>query len=480
MNDKAAFSNDLEAYYAFLRQDFLAFTEKVFATLNPGISYKPNWHHQVIAHELAEVMAGRSRRLILNLPPRYLKSIMVSVALPAYVLGHFPEKRFVCASYGKELAIALSRDCRTVMGSDWYKAVFPNTRIATAPDTDGRFDTTKRGYRLATSVGGPLTGMGGDYIVIDDPTKPTDAYSDTARQATLDWFNKTVSSRLDDPQTGAMIVVMQRLHVDDLSGHLLRGGGWKLVSIPATARDTTRYDLGGNQVYLRPEGAVLQPERETSEDLKRLRRQMSSAVFEAQYQQNPVPEEGAQLKREWFRYFQTEPPATYGRVVYQSWDTAFTAKNTADWSVCTTWAVEDDHYYLLDVLRVKLLYPDLKRVVIEHARRYRARSVLIEDKGSGQILVQEFQRSGELPVIPCQPKGDKVVRLMAVTPLFEAGCVRFRPGAEWLDDLENELLQFPNGAHDDQVDSISQFLNYMEERKIPDMAIYHFDGRWLQ
>jgi hypothetical protein len=222
----------IEQYHALLRHDFVAFTRKVFLTLNPGREFKRNWHHEVIAYQVTEMIEGRCQRLIINIPPRYLKSIMMSVALPAFILGHAPRKRIICASYGQELASKLSRDCRTVMESDWYRLVFPATKLDPAHNTENDFGTTERGLRYATSVGGVLTGLGGDVVIIDDPIKPADALSAKSRESVLEWFNNTVSTRLDDKNNGAMLIIMQRLHLDDLTGHLRRAGGWRIIDIP--------------------------------------------------------------------------------------------------------------------------------------------------------------------------------------------------------------------------------------------------------
>jgi predicted phage terminase large subunit-like protein len=466
---------------AVLRQDFLAFTSKVFATLNPGREFKRNWHHSVIAYHLTEVMEGRCQRLIINIPPRYLKSIMASVALPAFLLGHDPTKRIICASYAQDLSSKLSRDCRTVMETAWYRRIFPAARLNPEHKTESDFATVQKGMRYATSVGGVLTGLGGDAIIIDDPIKPADAASEKARETAIEWFNTTVSTRLDDKNKGAIVVIMQRLHLDDLTGHLIRARGWTLVNIPAIATAPRDYRIGKGTYYHREMDEVLQPEYESKDSLMRAKRTMGNLAFEAQYQQNPVPDEGAQLKREWFRYY-TEAqmrnrPTRSGR--FQSWDTASTSGEFSDYSVATTWYVEGDTYYLQDVLRKRLLYPDLKKEIIAYSCKHDCHKIIIEEKGAGQHLIQEFRERGT-PIIPYVPKGDKVMRLATVSPLFEAGAVYFPDRAPWLDDFLTELLQFPNGSHDDQVDSVSQFLNYMERRKTPAIAIYDFNGNIIQ
>ena len=190
---------------AILRAEFTAFLQRCFLTLNPGATFLPNWHIEALAYHLELVRRGKIRRLIVNMPPRSLKSIICSVAFPAFVLGHDPRKRLIVASYGADLATKLGNDCRAILQSPWYRSVFPGTRISRIKNTESEVMTTRHGFRLATSVGGTLTGRGGDFVIIDDPLKPQDAYSDSARQSANDWFDSTLLSRLDDKLNGAII-----------------------------------------------------------------------------------------------------------------------------------------------------------------------------------------------------------------------------------------------------------------------------------
>ena len=458
---------------AFLRQDFVAFVGKTFGTLNPGRKLLHNWHHQAISHALMEVMEGRCQRLIINIPPRYMKSIMASVAFPAFVLGHDPTKRIICASYAQDLAAKHSRDCRGIMETDWYRRLFPGAALNPSHKAESDFATIKRGGRYSTSVGGVMTGLGGDIVIIDDPIKPTEAMSEKARQGAIEWFNNTVSTRLDDKNAGAIIVIMQRLHLDDLTGHFLRAGGWTILNIPAIATEPKAYSIGIAHKYQRQEGEVLHSAFENKEALNQLKRTMGNLPFEAQYQQNPVPAEGAQIKREWLRFYNAPPNMVIGGK-YQSWDTASTVKELSDWSVCTTWYIDDGIYYLLDVYRRRLDYPALKQAILHQSRIWKCSAVIIEDKGAGQHLIQEFDQMNISGAIPFMPKGEKAMRLAAVSPLIEGGRVLLPRSAPWLDEFLVELLQFPNGRHDDQVDSFSQFLNYMQDRSYNTIRVVSF------
>src|SRR5262252_8386889 len=221
---------------AQLRLDFAAFAQRCFREINPLTALAMNWHVEVIAAKLAAVFEGRIRRLIINVPPLYLKSLLASVAFPAWCLGRQPGTQILCVSYAQDLADKLARDCRRILMSGWYQRAFP-TRLSAQRQAVPEFETTQQGCRLATSVGGVLTGRGADLIIIDDPLKPEEALSQAQRQAANDWFDHTLYSRLNDKKNGAIVVIMHRLHEDDLVGHVLAQEDWEVVSFPAIAED---------------------------------------------------------------------------------------------------------------------------------------------------------------------------------------------------------------------------------------------------
>ena len=446
---------------SLIRNDFRAFINKAFHTLCPGQPYVREWFIDAIAWQLERVRRGEIKRLIINLPPRSLKSIAASVAFPAYVLGHDPKRRIICVSYSGELAKKHSNDLRAVIEAPWYKLLFPGTRISPHKNTETEIELTKRGFRYTTSVGGTLTGRGGDIIIIDDPLKPDDAMSESKRSGVNQWFTNTLLSRLDNKRTGAIVVVMQRVHVDDLTGFLLnQSDDWEVLSLPAIATVEQEIPVSAIETYTRRIGDVLSLEREPPAVLEDLKRQLGSYAFAAQYQQTPMPPEGAMIKRNWIKRCPNPPKS---RIIVQSWDTASKGGPENDWSVCTTWFVARPRWYLVDVWRGRVDYPSLKKKVIELARKWGARRVLIEDTGTGTSLVQELQRkvSG---VIGVKPEGDKVSRMATASAKFEAGQVFFPEQASWLADLEAELFAFPGSRHDDQCDSISQAL--MDDRQL--------------
>ena len=461
-----------ELLRAFLRTDLYAFVQKVFETVNPGVTFSRNWSIEAVTHALQKVVSGETKRLIINIPPRNLKSICASVALPAFLLGHNPTRKVICVSYSDDLTSKFSNDCRAVMRSDWYQQTFPRARIDKAKDTEAEVRTTERGYRLATSVGGTLTGRGGDVIIIDDPIKPQDAQSKSVRDKTVQWYENTLLSRLDDKVHGAIVVVMQRLHLDDLAGHLLERGGFEHLCLPAIAEKKETIQLGNGRAHTRHIGDVLDPVREPLSALEQQRAAMTPLVFSAQFQQSPIPLEGNLIKRDWIQYFKGTLPPREGDYFVISWDTAMKSTELADYSVGTVWRVQDrgNLINLVDLVRGRFEYPELVAAAIELWRKWKVdwanTYLVIEDKGSGSSLIQSLkkeriyahQHHGKL-------EGDKIMRLTAQAAQFHAGVVHFREDAPWLGDLMAELLGFPGVRNDDQVDSISQALAFISWRE---------------
>jgi len=449
-----------------LREDFYSFLLRSFAELHAGQIFSPAWHLEVMAAKLQGVRDGRAKRLIVNVPPRHLKSLAVSIALPAWLLGHDPSLAVVNVTYGQDLSDKFARDCRAIMASDWCRSLFP-TRLAPRHQAVPEFETTAQGCRLATSVGGVLTGRGADIIVIDDPLKPEEALSQTQRQAANEWFDHTLYSRLNDKRKGAIVLIMQRLHEDDLVGHLIGQGGWDVVSLPAIAEEDETHLVEtafGRRTFRRAAGEPLQGKRESLETLSAIRSTIGEMNFAAQYQQRPAPAGGSLIKAAWFPRFRRDDLPAFDRVI-QSWDTANKPTELADYSVCTTWGVKSPRFYLLDVLRRKLSYPELKRAVIEQDKSFRPETIVIEDRASGTQLIQDLIDAGLPHVARYAPDGDKVMRLHAQSVAIENGFVFLPDQAPWLADYLSELTSFPAGRYDDQVDSTAQVLAWAKRRR---------------
>jgi len=456
-------------YDTLLRRDFVSFAQRCFRELSPRTQFMMNWHIEIIAAKLMAVRAGQIRRLIINLPPRYLKSLLASVAFPAWCLGHDPAAQILCVSYAQELADKLSRDCRRILASDWYQLLFP-TRLSPERQAVPEFETTAQGCRLATSVGGVLTGRGADLIIIDDPLKPEEALSQSQRRAANEWFDHTLYSRLNDKQQGAIVVIMHRLHEDDLVGHVLAQEDWEVVRFPAIAEDDETQiadTVWGPKLLTRHRGEALHPAREPLPMLEHLRQMIGEYNFAGQYQQMPTPLGGGLVKAAWFKHYAaSELPQQFDRIV-QSWDTANKATELSDFSVCTTWGIAGKDLYLVDLLRRRMEYPELKREVRGQYERFKPNVVLIEDKASGTQLIQELIAEGLYAVTRYRPQTDKVMRMHAQTAMIENGFVHVPDTAPWLVPYLHELTIFPHGKHDDQVDSTAQLLDWYKQGSGP-------------
>jgi predicted phage terminase large subunit-like protein len=455
-------------YNYILKNDLMSFIERSFYELNPQTPFLTAPYIELMASKLEACRRRKSKRLIINLPPRQLKSHSASIAFVAWLLGHDPTKHVICASYGQDLADKLARDCRNVMNATWYGELF-QTRLSERKAVND-FTTTAQGTRMATSVGGVLTGRGADIIIIDDPLKPDEALSETKRRAVNDWYDNTLLSRLNDKAQGIIIMIMQRLHQDDLVGHVLGQEHWDIIRFPAIAEEDERYlieSVLGNFEFRRAEGEALHPEREPLATLARMRESMGEYNFASQYQQSPIAKGGAIVKTSWIQYYdEANLPEFYS--LYQSWDTANKASELSDYSVCTTWGYHDNKFYLLDVFRKRLNYPELRRAVIDQAKCFGVFNILIEDRASGTQLIQDLETQGLMGVIAYGPPAgtDKLMRLHAQTALFENGNVLLPRQKPWLHDYINEITGFPGTKFDDQVDSTTQALDHIKNNDV--------------
>jgi predicted phage terminase large subunit-like protein len=426
----------------------------------PG--YTPAKHHRLIARHLEAVERGEVKRLMIFMPPRAGKSMLVSEYFPAWYLGRNPSRYLIAATYAQELADDFGRKVRNQIADPTFQAVFPGCRLRGDSQSVKRFHVTQEpqegvtvsteldGAYFATGIGGPLSGRGAHLLLIDDPTKNREeADSATIRQRNKDWYTSTAYTRL--MPGGAIVLVMTRWHSDDLAGWLLDTQpheNWTVLSLPAIAEEE-------DEIARKP-GDALWPEAFPVEILEKIKTSIGSRDWSALYQQRPSPSEGGIFKAAWFQRYRA-PQEDYPRVV-QSWDTAIKPGQLNDPSCCTTWGVRADGYDLLQVVTRRLEYPDLKRLVLAQAEAFGPDAILIEDKASGQQLLQDLKRETKLPLIGINPVGDKITRASGVSALIEAGKVALPTHAAWLTDYEAEMLTFPNAPHDDRVDSTSQFL----------------------
>jgi predicted phage terminase large subunit-like protein len=321
--------------------------------------------------------------------------------------------------------------------------------------SDREVMTTKRGKRIATSIDGTLTGLGGNLIIIDDPLKLGDAMSESVRDRVIEWYRSTLLSRADDKTSARIVLVMQRVHQNDLAGYLQEQGGFEVLNLPAIAQRAETYAIGAGRPHFRQKGELLHPDHEPAHVLAELKREMGSIAFSAQYQQSSVPPGGTIIKRKWFKTYDTIP-FQRGDQIVMSWGIALSEAGTADYSACVVMLIRKEVFYILEVIRGRFPFDTLKRKIIEVKRRYSSPTLLIEDSPISRGLIQSL-REQSLNVTPSKPETDKRARVIAQSDLFEGGSVLFPQRAAWLEEFTAELLSFP-GRHDDQVDALTQGL----------------------
>ena len=414
--------------------------------------------------------------MLITVPPRHLKSICTSVCFPAWLLGRNPTLKVMVASYGQDLAAKHSRDFRMLIEAPWYRRLFPAMAVHPKRNTEAELLTTQLGGRKSVSLGGSVTGFGGDVLIVDDLMKAGDAQSDTERQRVKDFYEQTLFSRLEDKGAGPIVAIQQRLHEDDLAGYLLDKGNFTHLNLRAIAEENETFELTLGRKHLRQKDEALFPEREPLETLEKIRTEIGSYAFSSQYQQNPVPPDGNRVRWEWFGTYDERPHRNALQLVVQSWDTAVTAEPTSDFSVCTTWGYREGTWYLLDVLRDRLEYPALKRKIIALQRGWKAEKVIIEYANSGVPLVRELRREVGRMFIGLRPDTNKEVRLAAQTAKLESGNFHLPAKAEWLPAFKDEVLGFPNKRYDDQVDSLSQFLYWIGSRRGEGWRVRQLNG----
>lgn len=440
------------------REDFVFFVIRAFAELY-GRPLDPNWHILAIAHALEKVRRGETRRLNIAIPPRSLKSFIASVCFPAWVLGHNPREKIVCVSYSQPLAEEFAFDTLKLMQSEWYRSVFPGTHLNPRKSNRRVLETTKGGQRRTTSVEGALTGLGGNLVILDDIMKAGDADYEAARERALGWYSSTVTSRLDSPKKGRIINIAQRLHLEDLTGYLIEQGYWETLEVPLIEWKEREIEIGPDLTLTRGAGDLLHEDRIGEEEIAQLRAEMGERLFEAQYNQRPLPPGGALFKGEWLQRYDEPPEPRRVQGIFQSWDTAYDIEDQHDYSVCSTWALSGKKCYLLDVYRAKLEFPDLERAIYRLRAEWKADYVIVERAGSGLSAFQNIRAAGSNRWIDAlSPQGSKQHRASQQTPKFERGEIFLPREAPWLRAFEEELLSFPHGRHDDQVDSVVQFL----------------------
>ena len=393
-----------------------------------------------------------------------MKSLLCTVFYPVWRWISAPQRRFMFVSYSEELSTDHSLFRRNVLNSEHYRK-FWGTQVCLAKDQNlkTQYENTKRGVMFATSISGSATGKGCDELIVDDPLSAKNAFSETEREAANRNFDATFRSRLNNPATGSIIIIMQRLHEDDLTGHLLsrEPGAWRHIKLPAEAEvpELWRFPISVGRMHERRPGELLWPERFPREVLDGLKTALGSWAYAGQYQQNPAPFEGGIIKREWIRYYR-ELPQGNGKWI-QSWDCSFKETRDSDYVVGQVWAKFEADYYLVDQVRERMDFVRTRQAIQEMTRKYpQATAKLVEDKANGPAIIQSL-RDHISGIISRTPTDSKSGRLNFASPLFEAGNIFLPERATWVGDFVQELLHFPNAANDDQVDACTQALGYL-------------------
>ena len=435
--------------------------------------YKIGWVHQEICETLdnflKDLIDGKRPRLIITMPPRSGKSEIVSRRFPAYFLGKYPDLSIISVSYSASLAEDFSRDVQRIIDSDDYKKIFPNTKLSDKKDknykrTSDFFEIVDhKGVYCSAGVGGSITGKGCDILIIDDPIKNRqEANSETVRKKIYDWYSSTAYTRLSP--IGGVIMMCTRWHLDDLIGKVLSDKNQKpfhVISYPAIAEHDEPH---------RKQGEALHPERFSLEILNEIKSTLSTADWLSLYQQKPVPEGGAIFETSKIRYYdESSEPKRFDQIV-GSWDMTFKENKTSDFVVGQLWGRKGADFYLLDMVRDRMDFVKTLKVFINFANKHKKCNCwLVEDKANGTAIISTLKKhiSG---IIPITPKESKQERAYAITPYLEAGNIFFPKNQNFTKDLEEEMLQFPAGAHDDTVDSMTQALNYFRIKKRVQMS----------
>ena len=438
--DKYKELHDREEY----QDKFLKFVKYVWPSFIAGD------HHKIFGEKLERVARGELKRLIVNMPPRHTKSEFASYLFPAWVMGQKPQTKIIQATHTAELAVGFGRKVKNLLDSDIYRDVFPDIQLARDAKASGRWSTDMGGEYYAVGVGGALAGRGADLCIIDDPVSEQDALSPAALDNIYEWYTSGPRQRLQPG--GAIIIVMTRWSIRDLTAKVLQkqaeGGAdqWEVVEFPAIFPDTDN---------------VLWPEFWSRDELEGVRASIPVAKWNAQYLQNPTAEEGAIIKREWWNVWDHDDPPVVDYVI-QSYDTAFTKSERADYSAITTWGVfhpdegDEAAIILLDSEKGRWEFPELKDAAMRLYEEFEPDMVLIEQKASGTPLTQDLRKMG-IPVSGFTPGrgADKFSRMNACSPVFESGMV-YAPDTRWAEEVIEECASFPNGEHDDLADSMTQ------------------------
>lgn len=443
------------------RRSLGAFHAAAFRIHHGNEALAPGPHIDAMVHVLERLARGDLKRLIITLPPRHGKSELVSCAFPAWILGHDPTAKVTIVSYGLELAGPLVDKARTVVKDPSYMRLFPASVIKRGKDRSDHFEVSGGGGVRAASKGGAMTGLGTHFMIVDDFHKAGESLSAVERANAIETFRTTFFNRFENLTDSRIVIVQQRIHEDDLPGWALRTGNWHHLNLPAYAEQDEDIPLPRGAIWHRRKGDVLAPALASAEYLEEMKLMMGPRHFGAQFQQNPIVSDGGLVDLNWFGQYEGRLPRNFFHKIVQSWDPAITERMTSDYSVGMTWGFRDGKWYLLDVIRVQYAFTKLTERMLAWHRQWRADALLIEGASIGHALYDQA-REARLPgIIRCPtPRGSKLDRFAGITMQLQTGDFLLPASADWLPALRSELLAFPDGRNDDQVDALTQFCEF--------------------
>jgi predicted phage terminase large subunit-like protein len=444
-----------------MRQDFGIFTQvSLRIQLSSEAPKRLPWHVDIMADSVQQLYRGDIRRLIVNLPPRHLKSIVMTVTQIAWWIGKSPGANIMLVCYGQSLAEDLLRRVKDVIAHPWYQRAFPAVCIGRV-NSAHRLETTRGGRIFATSLGGVFTGMGADLIVVDDPLKAQDALSDARRARANQTFDEALLSRLNDPGEGRVVVVMQRLHEDDLAGHLLRRGGWTHIHVPIVAEESIIYPRAEAMAMRRLPGHIIDAQRTPLPVIDELRRTVGGVIFEAQYQQNPQPAAGLFLPLDNLGIYNEPLPLEAYDALAVGCDTAMAVGDDNDYTACVVIGRHGPHIHVLNCIQGRIPFNEQLLLLRQLYHAYPGIHLVIENAGQGIPLAQELRREFGMSPILAAVRLNKVQRAAEIIPQLENGYVFLPALAEWTEPFLNELRAFPYGRHDDRVDALVHAIRYL-------------------
>lgn len=461
---------DCDAERILCEKSLAEFGCRAWKHIDPA-EFAREWHFDFICKGLEQVYKKKIKRLIINIPPGMSKSMTCSVLFPVWCWIKDPSRSLLTGSYSMDNAQRDTRKSRALINSEWFQSHW-GSKFQFSDDQNQKqfYQNDKFGYRQAFSVmSRGTTGKRGDIVILDDPISAGDAFSKNARENVIMVLNQVLMTRVNDPKTSPVVLVMQRLHEQDPTGHFQNIGGWEKVSLPMKFEPNNRCETSFGKDKRKKDGELLS-DRYDAETLRMLEKSLGSYGWAGQFQQRPVPLEGGIIKQAWFKYYDELPKIS--RYMW-SWDMAVKDKEINDYSVGVLIGQSENGYYIVDMIRKKLEYPELKRTFLNAHQKYPSSCTIVEDKASGSPLIQELKRSTSIPIIPIEPGREvpktKILKMNMSSPLFESGKVFLPKNAVWLMDFTDEMTSFPNGAHDDICDATSQALCYMlsKTNKIP-------------